>query len=94
MIDLPEYIRYRLIGLNLSIDQACKYFDYRPPAEERKDKTESEEEDSVDHEEAKELEKWKKMYINQAELTSTLIQEPFKLRPEDAVLLARYIIED
>lgn len=28
--DLPEYLRYRLIGSNISLEQACKLLNYRP----------------------------------------------------------------
>jgi hypothetical protein len=29
IIDLPEYLRYRLIGSNISLEQACKLLNYR-----------------------------------------------------------------
>lgn len=27
---LAQHIRYRLIGSNIQLDKACRYFDYRP----------------------------------------------------------------
>lgn len=82
--ELAEYIRYRMIGSNIQLEQVCKYLDYRP-LEINNDTIENG---------SDEIERWKRLYISQADLIAVLVQEPFKLKPPDAVSLARYVIED
>lgn len=44
IIDLPEYLRYRLIGSNISLEQACKLLNYRS-LKEKNDEINSNNED-------------------------------------------------
>lgn len=45
IIDLPEYLRYRLIGSNISLEQACKLLNYRSLKQEKCDGNQSEEDE-------------------------------------------------
>lgn len=53
-----------MIGSNIQLEQVCKYLDYRPLEANSK---------AID-DGSDEIEKWKKLYISQADLIAVLAQ--------------------
>ena len=80
MRNIAETLKFRFIGLNLSIEKVRELFNYR----EEKGAVMSQEE-----------EQWKKEYINMDEVQSVLQGNScFGLNEESSRVLARYLVED
>jgi hypothetical protein len=88
---MGENLRYRLLGLRISINDARKFFDLPKQPSNPEVGIQLGESVGLEDEEEK---PWEEEYITMHEVKEILRGYPFELSEEESHMLARYMIED